>query len=52
MLKPQRADDQGADGVADDEADQDGADVQEIHWGSPSGARISRATVANSCPGS
>lgn len=52
MLKPQRADDYGADGVTDDEANQDGANVQEIHQGSPSGARISRATVANRCPGS
>src|SRR5450759_4220571 len=40
--------DQGADGVTDERADQDSADVQEIHRGPPSVVRIRRAMVTKS----
>ena len=41
MLKPYYSDDQGADGVTDDSADQDGADIQQIHRPPPSVVCIS-----------
>ena len=41
MLKPYYSDDQGADGVTDDYADQDGADIQQIHRPPPSVVCIS-----------